>query len=130
MLVNVPVDIDTQSRPEMITIFTHVVRPYFPTFQYDTNSCQVKIVIATGGTVSIAKWIVNDSSVLLCLLVGHSGSLSISCKLMVIFSYLDVKPQPGGMEHFTPPSDPIMNKLLDRIEAQLPKDDHVKFDSR
>ena len=28
------------------------------------------------------------------------------------------------------PSKEILNRLLDRIEAQLPKDDHVKYDSR
>ena len=28
------------------------------------------------------------------------------------------------------PADNILYKLVDRLEAQLPRDDHVKYDSR
>ena len=54
---------DPQSRPVVITIFTHVVRPYVPTFQNLTkqNNFQVRIVIATGWTVGLAEWIIDDT---------------------------------------------------------------------
>ena len=57
---------DPQSRPAVITIFTQVVRPSvclsFPTFEHLTNqnTYQVKIVIASGGTVDLAEWIIYD----------------------------------------------------------------------
>ena len=28
------------------------------------------------------------------------------------------------------PADNVLYKLVDRLEAQLPRDDHVKYDSR
>ena len=38
---------------------------------------------------------------------------------------------PDGVElDFTLPPKEVMSKLLDNIEAQLPKEDHVKYDSR
>ena len=38
------------------------VRPYVPTFQNlaKQNDFQVKIVIATGGAVDLAEWIIDD----------------------------------------------------------------------
>ena len=47
---------DPQSRQVMITVFTHVVLKYVPTFQNlaKQTKFQVKIVIATGGTVGPA----------------------------------------------------------------------------
>lgn len=34
------------------------------------------------------------------------------------------------LESLCMPPPEVLNKLLDRIEAQLPRDDHVKYDSR
>ena len=63
---------NTQSWPEAIPIFTNVVRssvrPSVPAFQNlarQDNTIQVKIMIATAGTVSLAKWIINDTRLLL-----------------------------------------------------------------
>ena len=33
-------------------------------------------------------------------------------------------------EEIDMPPDNILYKLVDRLEAQLPRDDHVKYDSR
>jgi len=47
----------------------------------------------------------------------------------------DVEPEKhednlADLEKANLPPDSIMYRLLDRVEAQLPKDDHVKYDSR
>ena len=62
---------DPQSWPEVITIFARVVctsvLPYIlPTYRNRTeqNTFQVKIVIATGGTVGLAWWIIDCTLVL------------------------------------------------------------------
>ena len=49
------------SLPLVITIFTHVVCPSVPTFFQNLakqNKAQARIVISTGGTVSLAEWII------------------------------------------------------------------------
>ena len=55
-----------QSRPVMITIFTHDVRPS-PLFKIaqKKNKFQARIVIATGGIVGLAEWIIDDSLLVL-----------------------------------------------------------------
>jgi hypothetical protein len=43
----------------------------------------------------------------------------------------DIKLDPSvELDASAMPSKDILYKLLDRIEAQLPKEDHVKYDSR
>ena len=39
-------------------------------------------------------------------------------------------PKEEEEEDIEMPPDPILYKLVDRLEAQLPRDDHVKYDSR
>ena len=52
---------DPHSHPVMIIIFVHVVRPSVRKNLGEQNNFQVvKIVIATGETVGLAKWIFDD----------------------------------------------------------------------
>ena len=53
---------DPQSLLEVITIFAPFVRPSVPTFQNIAK--QSRIVIATGGTVGLAEWIIDGTHVL------------------------------------------------------------------
>ena len=41
-------------------VFAQVVRPSIPTFQ-NKNKSQAKTMLATGGTVHLAEWIIDDS---------------------------------------------------------------------
>ena len=56
---------DPQSRLVVITIFTRVVRTS-PLLKISQNKTvhQVKIVIATGGTVGLAEWIIDNTCLL------------------------------------------------------------------
>ena len=57
-----------QSRPVVNTIFTRGVRPSVPTFQNNLamqNNFQLRIVMATGGTVGLAEGIIDDTCVFL-----------------------------------------------------------------
>ena len=53
-----------QSRPIGIIVFAHVVRlyirPYVPTFQNQAKQNDVKTMFATGATVGLAEWIIDD----------------------------------------------------------------------
>ena len=61
-----PLGQPTQSRPVVIIIFARVVRPYFHNLTKQ-NNFQARIVIATGGTVSLAEWIIDGTHVLFSL---------------------------------------------------------------
>ena len=57
----------SHGRLVVITIFTHVVRLFLPTFQYLTkqNNFQVRLVITTGWTVGLPEWIIDGTHVIL-----------------------------------------------------------------
>ena len=59
---------DPQSRPVVIIIFARgvctSVRPHILNFANQSNF-QAKIVIATGGTIGLAEWIIDGTHVLL-----------------------------------------------------------------
>ena len=63
---------DPQSRPEVITIFTHVVSALF---KIEQNDFQVRIVVATGGIVCLAEGII-DETCLVCFYCSTFASLS------------------------------------------------------
>ena len=68
---------DPQSRLVVIIIFAHVVRPFVrpsvrpsPLFKSSTTK-QQKIMVATGETVGLAEWIIDDTClVILSFLCG------------------------------------------------------------
>ena len=83
----------------VITIFTHVVRPYFrlyvrkygSTFQNPAkrvNNIQVKTVIATGGNMCLAEWIMNDSFLYLYMFyILHLNNVWSSNSLYQLFPF-------------------------------------------
>ena len=50
-----------QSRPVGIIVFAYVVRPSVPTFQNLAKQNKVKTMFATGKTVGLAEWIIDDT---------------------------------------------------------------------
>ena len=54
---------DPQSRPVVIIVFAHVVRPSVPTFPNlaKQNKFLAKTMFTTGETVGLAEWIIDDS---------------------------------------------------------------------
>ena len=67
----------------MAAIFTRVVCTSVPTFQNlaKQNKVQARIVIATGGTVGLAEWIIDDTHVL------YEHKLNIHCYLNLKLSF-------------------------------------------
>ena len=66
---------DPQSRPVAITIFSHAVRPsVWPYVQniVKQNKHRVKIMTVTGGTVSLAERIIDDTHVLFFFIFNNS----------------------------------------------------------
>ena len=60
---------DPQSRPVVLIVFAHVVRPYVrpsvrPHFSKQ-NKFQAKTMIATCETVDLDEWIINDTCLVL-----------------------------------------------------------------
>ncbi len=58
---------------------------------------------------------------------------SLSSHSLHVFHFSDVRQSKGSQEPFDPaklPSTEKLSQLIDRIEAMLPKEDHVKYDSR
>ena len=55
---------DPSVTPVVIIAFTHIVRPSVANFQNiaKQNKCRVKIMNATGGTMGLAEWIIDDTS--------------------------------------------------------------------
>ena len=51
------------TRPVLIIVFIHVVRPFVPTFENlaNQNNFQVKTMFTTGETVGLAEWIIDDT---------------------------------------------------------------------
>ena len=67
---------DPQSQPVVITIFARVVCPSVrPLFKISQNQVQVRIVITTGGTVGLARWIIADTHVL-CFILSLRSRIS------------------------------------------------------
>ena len=74
---------DPQSRPVVIIVFTHVVRPSVPTFQnLAKHKVQAKIVIAT---VGLAEWIIADTHVL--SLLNWAGAILNYCWILLKCSF-------------------------------------------
>ena len=87
---------DQQSQPLVITIFTHVACPSFTTFQ-NLNNFQEKIVIATGGIVGLAEWIIDYNNILL-FLESWSDSYTHSCSGAAQWTELHTL-QPASLYH-------------------------------
>ena len=58
---------DPQSRPEVITVFAHVVRTSVRIHFLKQNKFQAKTMFATGETLGLTEWIIDDT----CLDVFH-----------------------------------------------------------
>ena len=56
-----------QSRPLVIIVLTNVVRPYVLTFKHleKQNKFHMKTMFATGKTVDLAEWIIDDTCLVL-----------------------------------------------------------------
>ena len=52
---------DPQSRPVVIIVFAHVVRSYVHPRFSKQNKFQAKTMFATGETVGLAGWIIDDT---------------------------------------------------------------------
>ena len=68
---------DPQSRPVVIIIFAHVVRSFVrpsvrPLFKSSTTK-QQKIMVATGGTVGLVEWFIDDSCLVIIFFTGGSS---------------------------------------------------------
>ena len=73
---------DPQSRPVVIIVFTHVVRPHFSI----QNKFQAKTIFATGETVGLAEWIIDDPCLVFFaflhfFLVFPFGMYAFDCQL-------------------------------------------------
>ena len=53
---------DPHARPVGIIVFAHIVRLSVPTFQNLAKQNKAKLMFATGETVGLAKWIIDDIS--------------------------------------------------------------------
>ena len=62
-----------QSRPIGIIVFEHVVRPSVSTIQNLAKLNKVKTIFATGETVGLAEWIIDDT----CLVSSYNFNFSI-----------------------------------------------------
>ena len=78
-----------QSRPVVIIIFAHVVRPFVrssvrpsPLFR-SSKTKQQKTMVATGVTMGLAEWIIDDTC-LVVFILGISQSNNSSIELLTI----------------------------------------------
>ena len=85
--------IDPRGRPTVTARSDHYIRtccPYVPAFQNlsKQNNFQVRIVIASGGTVGLAEWIIDGTHVLFYCFPFWVATICISLQVPTVYSHV------------------------------------------